>query len=76
MRACHIIWSQGTEGNDSIIVGTTRTDRARMLITVLGRLVPNNYNSLHTGKKAEIRPWIGLTNGVYIYNIYNYIYSM
>ena len=28
---------------------------------VLGRLVPN---SLPTGKKAEIRPWIGLTNGV------------
>ena len=39
------------------ILGTTRTDtRARILI----RLVPN---SLPTGKKAEIRPWIGLTNG-------------
>ena len=28
----------------------------------VGRLVPN---SLPTGEKVEVRPWTGLTNGVY-----------
>ena len=53
---CSFIWRHGSAS----ILGTTRTvTRAPMLM--FGRLVPN---SLTTGEKVEIRPWIGLTNGV------------
>ena len=43
------------------ILGTTRTVTRAPMLMVLSRLVPN---SLPTGEKVEIRPWIGLTDGV------------
>ena len=53
-----IIWRHGSAS----ILGTTRTDCYPCPhANVLGWLVPNSFP---TGKKAEIRPWIGLTSGV------------
>ena len=53
-----IIWRHGSA---SIIIRNDLDCDPCPHANVLGRLVPN---SLPTGEKVEIKPWIGLTNGV------------
>ena len=54
---CPPIWSHGSDS----ILGMTRTATHACMLIYWALLVPNR---LHTGKKAEIRQWICLANGI------------